>query len=363
MDKLLFKFTVLGSSDGKTNVICITSIETPDGRGFDVPDDLKPASKHTNIITTDVYAKVRNSLKKRHQTRRVWILLTEDLKTIYLDKCDNIQFGDQYLDEITEVTTPVNNNNEKNTVPENKNLGKIAERFLIEKFSIRTSNVNQWILEFETECERFDILQDEEKIEILKHLLEKQCFDWYSSMLIKHTVNSGWEVWKNNFSETYGNKGWSQVKYALTYKFQAGSLLEYATKKERLLLEVNKRIDTQTMINLIVMGLPDYVIDTIDKESVKTTESLYNEIGKHEHMTHKRNFTKTKRSTYDYKGKTDKIKPCKTCENLNKGIRFHPEEKCWFKQTEHYDGKKYPVKNVNNSVTDVELKYNEEKNE
>ncbi|GBP05437.1 Retrovirus-related Pol polyprotein from transposon 412 [Eumeta japonica] len=50
----------------------------------------------------------------------------------------------------------------------------------MEKFSGRTSNVNQWIEEFETECERFEILQDESKIEILKHLLDKQCLDWYT---------------------------------------------------------------------------------------------------------------------------------------------------------------------------------------
>lgn len=64
MEKLRFKFVVLGSTDGKSNTICVTSIETPDGRIFEIPDDLKPASKHTSIVYSDFYAKIRNSLKK-----------------------------------------------------------------------------------------------------------------------------------------------------------------------------------------------------------------------------------------------------------------------------------------------------------
>lgn len=129
-------------------------------------------------------------------------------------------------------------------------------------------------------------------------------------------------------------------------------------------MEVNKHIDTQTMINLIVMGLPDYVMNKIDKETAKTTASLYNEIGKHEYVASKNNFSKNKsKTTYDYKDKPDKIKPCKTCENLNKGIRFHPEEKCWFKQSEDHNQKRTNNKTVNNSVIDVELKKNEKKNE
>lgn len=369
MEKLRFKFVVLGSADGKTNMICITSIETPDGSVFEVPSELKPINKHTAILALELYTKIKNSLKKRHQTRSVWIPLSPDLRTIYLDEGDNVQFGDQYLEEITpETISPQNNSSSTNkNLQEKKNLGKIAERFLLEKFTNKTFNAAQWMGEFDNECERFEIKEDEEKIEILKHLLEKQCLDWYSSMLIKLTVNSKWEVWKTNFCETYGNKGWFQVKYAFTFKFQAGSLIEYATKKERLLLEVNKHIDTETMINLIVMGLPEYIMDKIDKESVKTTANLFNEIGKHEYLANKKNFIRSKRNNFDYNNKTtpDKIK-CKICENLNKGIRFHPEEKCWFKQkegnTQQYF-RRTNNKTVNNSVIDVELNHNGTKNE
>lgn len=360
MEKLQFTFAVLAGSDGKSNVICITSIETTDGRRFDIPDDLKPASKHTGITNSDVFTKVKNSLKKRHQTRKIWIPLTQDLRKIYLDEGENVQFGDQYLDEITHETKPSDNDT---STKKEKNLGKIAERFLLEKFSGKTSNVNQWINEFENECTRFEILKDTEKIETLKHLLEKQCLDWYTSMIIKCTVNAGWAIWKTNLCETYGNKGWSQITYAFTFKFQGGSLLEFAIKKERLLLEINKKIDTQTLINLIVMGLPDYIMYKMDKELITSTANLFNEIGKHEQSVNKNNYNKFKKNTWDSKVKVDKIKPCTICEKLNKGNRFHSEEKCWFKKTDNYENKRNYSKDVNNTVLDVELSDKEPKNE
>lgn len=362
MEKLRFTFAVLAASDEKTNVICITSIETPDGQVFDIPDDFKHASKHTAITTTGVFTKIKNSLKKRHQIRKLWIPLTEDLRKIYIDEGGNLQFGDRYLEEITHDMKFSDNNTNKGN--ENKNLGKISERFLLQKFSEKTSNVNQWIIDFENECTRFEILKEAERIETLKFLLEKQCLDWYTSMLIKFTLNAGWALWKINFCETYAKKGWSQVKYAFAFKFQGGSLREYATKKERLLLEINENIDTQTLIHLIVMGLPDYIMYKIDKQAITSTANLFNEIGKHEQTVNKNNYNKFKRNTFDNKVRVlDKIKPCKICEKLNKGSRFHSEEKCWFNQTDDYENKKNYKKNVNNTVLDVELSDNESKNE
>ncbi|XP_063832236.1 uncharacterized protein LOC135087399 [Ostrinia nubilalis] len=366
MEKLRFKFEVQGSADGKTNVICITSIETPDGRVYEIPDELKPASKHNVILTTELFTKIKNTLKKRHQTRSLWIPLNTELRKTYLDEGENVQFGNQYLDE---TTGEANASYKNSSMSENKNLGKTAERFVIEKFSNKSSSADQWINDFESECERFQIRHDEEKIGILKHLLEKQCLDWYASMLIKMSMNSDWAKWKNAFCETYGNKGWSQIKYAFIFKYQSGSLLEYATKKERLLLEANKNIDTKTLITLIVIGLPDYVMDKIDKETIKTTENLYNEIGKHESLIKKKynnNYRKNtyEKNNYEYKGKMEnEKKPCKICEKLNKGSRFHPEEKCWFKQTEEYNQKRNSGRTINNTVLDVELSNEEKKNE
>jgi len=49
MEKLKFEFKMRSSTDGKSNILCITSIETPDERMFILPDEIQPASLHTVI--------------------------------------------------------------------------------------------------------------------------------------------------------------------------------------------------------------------------------------------------------------------------------------------------------------------------
>ena len=103
---------------------------------------------------------------------------------MYLDEEENLQFGDYYLEEITEkkTTTAFEPSTSEETMikileklmedkqqkSEIKNLGKIAKDFILEKFTGKNSNAHQWINEFEKECERFEINEDRKKIEILK---------------------------------------------------------------------------------------------------------------------------------------------------------------------------------------------------
>lgn len=91
---------------------------------------------------------------------------------------------------------------------------------------------------FEAECTRLGIDEDTKKIEALRLFLDESCLDWHSSMLIKYTTNSEWSIWKDNFCETYADREWSPVRYAILFRYKQGSLLEYAIKKERLLLEI-----------------------------------------------------------------------------------------------------------------------------
>lgn len=58
-----------------------------------------------------------------------------------------------------------------------QNFKHIAEKFMIEKFTSRNSNSEQWMETFEKECTRFEIVKDEVKIEILRLFLDKSCVD------------------------------------------------------------------------------------------------------------------------------------------------------------------------------------------
>lgn len=361
MDKLRFDFVVKAAGDGKTNVIALTSIGTQEDRNFIMPLEYQAMNLHTMLEKTKAYGRIKNTLKKRHQKRGVWIALTEDLRETYLDEEENLMFNEYYLEEVeretlekkdTEVTEDSMTkllekliNQQQNY--ERQNLQKISEKFVLEKYSTKSANAHQWIQDFENECRRFEIIQDRKKIEIFKLFLEKPCLDWYSSMMIKLTIDSEWEKWRKSFIETYANKGWSQIRYAMSFRYQTGSLLEYAVKKQRLLLEVRKTIDTSTLIDLIAVGLPNFIADRIDRESLQETEDLFNEIGKLEHMTEKRKFGEKKIMTR-MENKGTRI-PCKICEKNNKGARYHPETLCWFKPKNNEEKKNEKIEFVNNS--------------
>ncbi|XP_075980032.1 uncharacterized protein LOC142979144 [Anticarsia gemmatalis] len=321
----------------------------------------------------NTFSKIKNSIKKRHQSRKIWIKLDEDLKKTYIDEEGNLQFHDQYLEEISTIQQKTKDDNlqhilekliETSAKKENQhNLKNISEKFIIEKFTSKNTNAIQWIETFEKECERFNITKDETKIDILRLFLEKSCLEWYSSMIIKLTVNSEWNEWKNKFLETFRNQGWDVVTYALTFRYKEGLLIDYAIKKERLILEINKLIDSKTMIDLIATGLPGFILNKLNRDELNDTTDLFNEIRKYEGMMYKKNSTIIKSGTFPHKNKTNEKKPCKTCESLNKGIRYHPEESCWFKKNKNESEKVFKARNVNNnSIIEVDIN-TETKNE
>lgn len=160
--------------------------------------------------------------------------------------------------------------------------------------------------------------------------LEGSGTDWYSSMLMNLTIDSEWTNWKVNFCETYVDKGWSPVKYVINFNM-SGPLLDYALKKEKLLLEMDKSINPNILINLIATELSDFVTDRINKTDMKETKNLFNEIRSLEHLVKNKAFDKKKNTSMNSKEKQEKKKPCKICEKLGKKNRHHPEDSCWFK--------------------------------
>lgn len=371
MDRLQFEFMAKASSDGKSNVLCITSITTEKSKTFGFPIELQPAALHKEIEKTDVFKKVKNAIKKRHQTRKVWINMTEEIRNIYIDDSGNMQFGDFILEEMSETNVL----EEENTLTQilkrlvekdsgQQNLKILSEKFIIKQYTCKSSNASQWIESFEKECERFNITEDGRKIETLRYFLDKPTLDWYTSMILKVTIKADWSIWKSKFCETYVNKGWNPITYALSFKYMEGSLVDYAVKKERLMLEVRKTIDLGTLIDIIAVGLPNYILHRIERESLKETEDLFNELNKYEYLTRNNNFKIGKNTVKSNYEETVNVKePCKTCKKLNKGTRFHPEEKCWFRIKEDEKYKKYPIRQVNASIIEADLIEEDQKNE
>ncbi|XP_029162652.1 uncharacterized protein LOC114934183 [Nylanderia fulva] len=262
MERLRFELEVVAAEDPKNNVIVVKSITNEENISFSVPDCLQPMKYHQHLVSLPDFKKVKKTLVRRGQTRKVWFSLDKTTLSIYKDTSGNMVIEDYILEEIPDLkeqqqqqqSTPqkldenlikileklVEKEGSQQKLKNNPNLSKVSEKFVIDKFNGKNVSVNQWLLTYESECDRLGITKDIEKIEILRLFLEDTCKDWYSSMLIKHTLDSMWNTWKENFLETFADKGWSPIIHALNYRFLSGSLLDYALKKERLLLETTK---------------------------------------------------------------------------------------------------------------------------
>lgn len=376
MEQLRFEFALLPTSDGKSNICGVTSITTKEQKVFAIPEELQSVGLHKELIKTSAYNKVKNSLKKRHQTRRVWIKMSDELSKIYVDEEGNLQFGEEYLEEIEQKVTSGGQVADTQSLEKifskliestqeikKQNLKYIAEKFVIDKFTSKNPNASQWIEMFEKECARFDITEDGKKIEILRLFMDKSCVDWYSSMSIKLTLDSDWTEWKGKFCDTFVNQGWNQVSYALSFKHREGSLVDYAIKKEKLILDMRGTIDTGTLVDLIAAGLPASVLEKINREEMKDTVDLFNEVRKYEQSVRKyKNGPYRKYDNQKINTRIEERTPCKTCEKLNKGVRYHPESACWFKLKEDDGLNRKFIRHVNNSVIEAELNETEQKN-
>ncbi|CAB3230820.1 unnamed protein product [Arctia plantaginis] len=189
---------------------------------------------------------------------------------------------------------------------------------MIEKFVCKFSNAKQWIEIFENECKRFEIEEDTTKIEILRLFLDKTCADWHSATLKTLKIEAGWSEWKNKFLDTFADKGWSSGMYAIFYKYKEGSLMEYAIRKEKLLLDMDENIGGKSLVTLIAAGLPEFIRNRIDPEKCETSTRLLHKISKCESLVNNKNFKIKKEEKDDNKKYSLGKKPCKTCQNLNK---------------------------------------------
>lgn len=377
MEKLRFEFSLLPASDGKTNIYSVTSIITSENKTYAIPDELQAAGHHKKLMKTAVFNKVKNSLIKRYQTIKVWIPMTKELTETYVDEDGNLQFGDQFLEELEQEQLSVSQRKESGTLEKlfeklventqakgQHSVKNIADKFVIEKFTSENSDAKQWIDIFEKECIRLEVTTDEKRIEILRLFMDKSSVDWYSSMIMKLTINSEWSTWKEKFCESFANKGWNPVTNALSFKYRDGSLLDYAMRKERLVLEMRKSIDINTLVDLIAAGLPEFILNKIDRESLQDTSDLFNELNKYEHIVNKKNnFGRRNSRNTETNRKNENKSFCKICAGLNKGTRYHPENSCWFRTKEDTKVKKNFIRHVNNSVIEAELNETNQKNE
>ncbi|KAI4488644.1 hypothetical protein M0802_011460 [Mischocyttarus mexicanus] len=100
MTRLSFQFEMVAADDPKTNIILITSITDEEKQKFEVPRHLGIRKYHTQLETLPEYKKVTATLKRRGQTRSVWLNLNKEILRNYVDDNGNMAIGDYLLEEI-----------------------------------------------------------------------------------------------------------------------------------------------------------------------------------------------------------------------------------------------------------------------
>uniref|UniRef100_A0ABD2WYG3 Uncharacterized protein n=1 Tax=Trichogramma kaykai TaxID=54128 RepID=A0ABD2WYG3_9HYME len=367
MNNVKFEFHVVASpADPKSNTINITKITLENGESYSFTEANMNISHHVQLKKTKTFGLWKETIR-RHDRKSLWFMLIKELEDAYFDEAGNVLFKNTFLDKITEdqkiegADLNLKGLLEQLTISEkkksnSKDLKDIAEKVLLEKFTSRTLNVKQWMETFEKECTRFEIVQDEMKIELLRLVLDKSCTDWYQATVSKLGQVNKWNEWKRRILDTFADKGWNSWRYAVAFRYKEGMLIDYAIKKEKLLLEVNKSMDQASLIALIVIGLPKVISDKIDKDEVNDSTKLFKEIRKYENFAAKKNYMSAKDNRMEFKKKiSNDKKPCRMCESLNKGERYHAEEKCWFRMRDMGRDKNNNNKIVSNTMLEVDL--------
>ena len=302
--KVIVRIVRKASTDGNS-VLCLESIRRPtDTVTYEIPIELQIQEHHTEIFDLMPVRRAVRNIKRNGQYRHLTLTLSLELFEKYTDQEGNFVFQEFYLEETEICRKPSRARSDseaesgdegtadalKELVKSLKDitdfakspdappgrtvfdLSKAEKDFNIQPFTGK-EKASDWLETFENECARFKIPIDEQKIKCLKVFMKGSAEQWYRSTQMK-LPDDTWSLWSESFRTVFGDKGWSKMRYAFSYKYIAGSFVDYALKKECLILEIEKEMTTTTRINLIVHGLPIDIQDKLDKEEISTTDQI-----------------------------------------------------------------------------------------
>jgi len=329
--KAKFCFISEAGANSKSTVITVKSIQLMGQEEvFLFPKNKTTRDYHINLFNTTVAKNVVKSLKTRNQFRNVLVTLTKELRADYLDEEGNVVLGEEYLEEASTIHTDVSN-----TITQERSSRSLAKDIVLDKFNGENFKASTWLCMFMRECNRVGINQNK-YAETLRLFLEKSALDWFNVSLKQNDLIDNWEIWNNSFIETFSVQSWADIAYAYEFKYLNGSLLEYALKKRSLLLEVNDCMTLNTQIDLIVIKMPKFVQNKLERKTLINMEDLMSKLKHFGNL----NVESSEKKNEKFSKQT---KPCTFCEKLGYKERYHPEQKCRLKNK-----KNDKIKIVNN---------------
>jgi len=352
-------------TDGKTTIINVKNMQIEDSDEIYLfPVELQALSVYHKVLSENaVIQKAKKSLIKRHSKKNPYVILSEELRDIYLDAAGNPQFNGELLDELEfEAANSATKSNiaEVPTHPpaeQKKSLSSIAKDIILDSFNGANRNPLTWIDTFETECIRMEV-PTSRRCEILRLFLEGSASEWYTT---NRTLlgTATWETWRISFLNTFSCRGWRQVCDAIYFRYKSGSLNEYVIKKISLLVDMDPKLSDNAKICITVAGLPYDVREKLDKGEIDTVDRLLTKINlldrpsksnnnsnggnNNNNPNYNRkarpNFTFTKRSPT----------PCFYCEKKGFTGRMHFESDCFYKQNDNKKNTTYKPNTANYS--------------
>lgn len=375
----LFITAEASSVSDKSTVLKFKRIKADDDTTwYSLPEDFQLLTLHKALLELTPVKNTISSIKTRGQYRNVNVIMSAELEKLYRDEAGNFVYNGFVLAETFFATKTSESSSSSDFLELAASLNKLAEKksedslkeiikhFLVEKFSTKHKNVESWIDSFEKEISRFE-LKGSRVIEIFRLCLDASMNDWFLSSQKKFGVNAEWKLWKEDLISTFSDRSWRPVRYAYSFKFLNGSYIDYIVKKERLLLELDHEIPEPILMNLIVLGLPVTIQNTLNRSSITNLKGLIQkmkkfdgestekgnstEIKSHKLTQHSMTFERSKKMpTSKPSNEKQEKKPCSICEKNGRSNRFHSENQCWFR-----DSVAGNIKTVNNIALESEL--------
>ncbi|XP_044766220.1 uncharacterized protein LOC123322343 [Coccinella septempunctata] len=318
---------------------------------YEIPEDKQNPHDHHELFALPKVKNILKSMKTRGSFRTCVISLTPELKGIYFDAEEDVMFRDEYLQmtyspayvktefggELAESRNTTELSSGK-TKENKKDFKKIKDNFVLNNFDGKNVSVTLWLKKFESECMRCGVEEDMDKILILRLFLDGIAKEWFDSKLIILGLETDFQIWKNNCLDSFCETSWHKHREAYSFRYIGGSLVDYAFRKENLLLNLRNNFPTDILIDLIVTSLPNFLQDIIDRSNVTTFEKLLGELRKLEGSTKYENARNTKNGKMNKSAeqlpsltKADKKEPCSICDKNGFPGRFHPEALCRLK--------------------------------
>lgn len=333
--KARFRFVCEASAtENKTSIINVTEVQLLNQEEIYVfPPKLQHTSLHPELCAIQNIKTALKSITKRNQYRNIKVTLPDDIAKLYIDSDENLLYRDHYLEEWQEP--PPSPSCSKFVPPSTeRTLQSLVKDMVLEKFTGKNQNVVSWLVIFERECRRMEIAEVRYP-EVLRLFLENSGSEWFSLTLKVMAITDSWESWKESMIDAFGDRGWSDVVYAFTFRYTNGTLNEYTLKKLNLLLDVEPTMSVKSRIYLTVLGLPPFVRDRLHRKSINTQNELLSEINQLESLVRTRpskfytnTNTNTGMKTNTKNAKQNNYKTCSLCEKAGYPGRFHPEAVC-----------------------------------